>query len=580
MGGLRGGVLPAGFGALALAVAAAAVVFAPAEESPAIVAGETALAAPRQTARAEHVREDRPTASVPPEPRKVARSAATTSRRVSLPAHGRISRVGVGVRDAQANDSLVGRPSLSADGRFVAFASLATNLVPGDRNGFEDVFVRDRSTGRTVLVSATPAGLPGAGASGGPVLSADGRWLAFESWAPDLVAGAGIPHGGTGVYLRDLRTGTTTLLSAAVVGRADGDSTAPSIDATGTRVAFGSLAGNLVPGDRNGHSDVFVWTRGRGLDRVSRDSAGADLPGGAAYPALSADGGRVAFAVAGTRGGGCEDVYAKDLRSGELELVTVGGGCARFSDVAISANGRHVAFGTPWPMSRADRDWAPDVYTRDLVAGRTKLVSRALPGPTRIGDRGGSYAPSLSGDGRWIAFTSFAADLVAADPTYEQDAYLWDRRTGRTTRLAAGARGTTYAAVLSPDAAHVVFGSGAENLVRTDNNHSDDVFAIDRAGARYPVADGRAVADESAPQTEFWKGPTEAVSAGPVAFVLRSDEPGVRYECRVDRGPWRPCPATYRQRFGPGHHLVQARAIDAAGNVDESPAGWRFRVRR
>ncbi|MGQ0464310.1 MAG: TolB family protein [Sporichthyaceae bacterium] len=525
--------------------------------------------------RAEHAKTSAPgTARHGGKPADPARAA------VPLIPHGQISRVNLGSGARQGNDSLVGRPSVSANGRWVAFASLASNLVPGDRNDHADVFVRDRLTGTTTLVSATPAGRSGAGESTGPVLSADGRWVAFESWAPNLVAGPNrLTKGGSGVFLRNLHTARTTLLSVPSEGRANGDSAVPAIDATGTRVAFESRASNLVPGDGNGHSDVFVWTRAAGLERVSRDAAGADLPGGAAAPAISADGRRVAFVVAGTRGGDCEDVYARNLGGGALTLVSAGDGCGRFSDVAISGNGRHIAFSTSWPMTREDRDWAADVYVRDLAKRRTTLASVPATGVPALAERGASYGPSLDHEGRWIAFSSFATDLLPVDSTREQDAYVRDLRSGRTERLAVAPNGSSYGAVLTPDAAHVVFGAGAENLVATDNNHADDVFAVDRSGARYPRDGARLAPDHAAPDTLFVEGPSGLVRAGLLRFVLGSDEPGVRYQCRHDKGAWAKCLPEFSFRVGAGRHVVWARAIDPAGNVDRSPAAWVFVAR-
>lgn len=576
----RGAHLRIGIGGLCLAMSAAGLaVFLRERPSSAATAGVGAVAI-REASVGVANPATRPTRTPHKTPDAETTSARPT-RAAALTGYGRTVRAHLGPGGRQADDSFVGRPALSADGRRVAFASLAGNLVPRDGNTGADVFVRDRLTRRTVLVSATPEGRPGSAPSNAPALSADGRWVAFESWAPDLVPGA-LARGRLGVFLRDLRTGSTQLLSTAAAGRADGDSEAPAISADGSRVAFASLATNLVPGDSNHHSDVFVWTRGKGVERVSRDSAGGDLPGGSAAPALSADGSRVAFPAAGTRGGLCEDVQLKNLDTGALDLITVGDGCGRFSDVAISGDGQHVAYSTPWPMTRQDRDWTPDVYVRDVSQGRTTLVSGGMRGIPAASERGASYAPALDHDGRWVAFTSFASDLLSRDVTREQDAYLRDLRTDRLTRIASSARvpnGSTYGAVLSPDAAHLAFGAGAENLVGVDNNHSDDVFVIDRAGDRYPVDGQRRARDRSAPNTDFEHGPARIVPAGLLRFELWTDEAGVRFQCMLDGTGWRPCDKQFWRRVGPGHHVLQARAVDAAGNADRSPAGRVFTVR-
>jgi Tol biopolymer transport system component len=503
-----------------------------------------------------------------------------------LAPYGQLARLDLGPAGAQAGDSVVGRPSVSADGRYVAFASMADNLVGHDRNTDPDVFVRDRLTRRTLLVSATPSARPGNGSSQSPALSADGRWVAFESYATDLVSGGATQHR-LQVYLRDLRTGRTISLSGA--GRQD--SGTPAIDAHGEHVAFASAADDLTGGDHNHHGDVLVWdSADRALHRASVGPDGGDLPGGSGTPSLSADGSKVAFVGAGTRGGGCEDVFVKDRRTGMLTVASLGneslGGCGHVEDPALSADGDRVAFTTTWPLIGADHDFTPDVYLRDLTAGRTTMISAPQPNrdrPART-DRGSSYAPTLSADGRWVAFTSFADDLQSTDVTpYVQDAYLRDTGTGRLQRLAGAMggqapSGASYGVAMTPDVAHVVFGAAAENLVPDDNNHADDVFALDRSGTRFPTVATHAV-DHRAPDTTVALGPVNTVPAGLVRFVFTADEAPVRFVCRLDAGAWRRCADRLTLRVRPGRHLMRVAAVDAAANTDRSPAGRVFRAR-
>ena len=185
-------------------------------------------------------------------------------------------------------------PSISADGRYVAFLSHATNLVPGDTNGFSDIFVHDRSSGATVLASVAYTGGPANGASRRPAISADGRWIAFESTAKNLVPGSG-----GGIFVHDRLSGTTVLASLATSGAlANGESHWPSISSDGTRVLFGSYATNLVPGDTNATADVFLRDLALGTtERASVDSAGQEGDG-QSWPlrgSLSADGLRMGF---------------------------------------------------------------------------------------------------------------------------------------------------------------------------------------------------------------------------------------------------------------------------------------------
>lgn len=179
--------------------------------------------------------------------------AAGVTERISGPAGG-------GPADGTAS-----APRISADGRYVAFASLADNLVAGDANGASDVFLRDRSTGTTSLVSVTPDGLPARGPSAQPAISADGRMVAFASTAPDLVAGlpdarlaADVKHA-IEVYIRDVVAGDTVLVSATPSGEpGGGESLSPAVAGNGRFIAFSSTSPRLVPGDGNELADVFL----------------------------------------------------------------------------------------------------------------------------------------------------------------------------------------------------------------------------------------------------------------------------------------------------------------------------------
>ncbi len=199
-------------------------------------------------------------------PRRVSRALArglfmAAALSASPPAWGQgtTERVSLGPNGRQGNGPSF-FPALSADGRWVAFVSSARNLVPDDTNGEQDVFVHDRRTGATRRVSLGPNGRQGNNFSYGPVLSADGRFVAFDSEASNLVPGD--TNGAEDVFIRDRRTGATRRVSVSTGGgQGNGDSTGfPALSADGRFVAFGSEASNLVPGDTNGETDVFVRT--------------------------------------------------------------------------------------------------------------------------------------------------------------------------------------------------------------------------------------------------------------------------------------------------------------------------------
>jgi Tol biopolymer transport system component len=221
--------------------------------------------------------------------------------------------------DGASPQGACAEPSLSRDGRLLAFASSAADLVEGDANGTFDVFVRDRATGAVTRVSVGASGEEGNGASRTPRLSADGRLVAFQSEASNLVPGDG--NGTWDVFVRDLVAGTTVLVSARPDGAAGGGaSTRPSVADDGRLVAFQSAAPDLVPGDANGAADAFVRDLASGVTaRASVDALGAEVAGEATSPALAGDGSAVAFAsdaaalVPGDANG-ARDVFVRPLR--------------------------------------------------------------------------------------------------------------------------------------------------------------------------------------------------------------------------------------------------------------------------
>ena len=242
--------------------------------------------------------------------------ALLASSVASAGAPGVTTRASVASDGTQGNDDSWSS-ALSADGRYVAFQSAAGNLVAGDTNGTWDIFVRDRTTGATTRVSVASDGTQGNSASSAPVLSADGRTVAFYSSASNLVVG---DTGWADVFVRDLTTGVTRRVSVASDGsQANSDSVIPALSADGRYVAFVSLASNLVAGDTNGQSDVFVRDLAMGQTvRVSFASDGAQANGWSRSPTISADGRYVAFTSTASNlvpgdTNTVEDVFVRDL---------------------------------------------------------------------------------------------------------------------------------------------------------------------------------------------------------------------------------------------------------------------------
>ncbi len=318
------------------------------------------------------------------------------------------------------------RPSwtagVSASGRFVAFTSQATDLVPGDTNDRQDAFVIDRKNGRTQRVSVSSSG---AQAKAGP--------------------------------------------------NPDGGSAALGISANGRYVLFRSDASNLVPGDTNGKMDAFVCDRATGKTRRI-PPAGLGVYAGA----LSANG-RYAVLQAD------ENVYRYDLRRRHLLPLTAGAN-GWSEEPSVSAHGRYAAFTSiASNLVRGDTNKLPDVFVRDVLTGKTTRASVTSAGRQGTGKRysNGSNAPTISSDGRYVAFHSDMTNLVRGDTNRIFDIFVHDRVTGKTQRVSVSSTGRQANAEsgggesFSVDGRYVAFSSLATNLVAHDRNDITDVFIRD-----------------------------------------------------------------------------------------------------
>jgi len=405
-------------------------------------------------------------------------------------------RVSVDSAEVQG-DSHSSRPAVSADGRYVAFQSGASNLVPGDANEWQDIFVRDRAAGTTERVSIAAGGAEADEASYNPAISADGRYVAFYSDAANLVPGD--TNEDTDVFLYDRQTGIierVNLSSAGEQAEITGSqpflgSSQVSLSADGRFVAFTSLANNLVAGDTSKYPDVFVRDLQEGItERISVSATATEVNGYSDAPSLSADGRYVAFdSAAGNLvtgdGNGYWDVFVRDRTAGTTELVSLsssgGQGNEMSGNPCISADGRYIAFESyAWNLVTGDNNWTYDVFVRDLQADSTTRVSVSASGYQLYGD---SDLASISGDGRYVAFESYASDAVAGDTNKTWDIFIRDRTLGTTQRVSASSAGAeadkeSWQPVMSADGDYVVFGSDATNLVAGDTNGSDDVFAV------------------------------------------------------------------------------------------------------
>ena len=420
-------------------------------------------------------------------------------------ADGVTERASIDSAGAQANAESR-HPVVSADGRYVAFSSHASNLVTGDTNGWQDVFVHDRVSGQTERISVDSSGLQGNLPSERAEISPDGRYVAFESSATNLVAGD--TNDEVDVFVHDRVSGQTERVSVDSSGTQGNDLSHPAgFSADGRYVAFSSWASNLVAGDTNNSADAFVRDRLSGqTERVSIDS-GAQ-PGNTFATAISADGryvGMYSFAgdLVAEDTNGAADVFVRDRLSGQTERIsldssgTQGNGESVFP--SISADGRYVAYTSiASNLVAGDTNDAADAFVHDRLSGQTERISRDLSGTQ---GNGGSFAPALSADGRYVAYYSEASNLVASDTNDVLDVFVHDRVSGQTERVsvdssATQANGDSFNPVISADGRYVAYYSEASNLVAGDTNSAPDVFVRDRAATSTPAEDVEEIFDD------------------------------------------------------------------------------------
>ncbi len=388
-----------------------------------------------------------------------------------------------------------GPPSVSADGRFVAFGSPGRNLVAGDTNRADDVFVRDVRTGVTTRVSVGTGGVQANGPSGSPSISADGRFVAFSSGATNLVADD--TNRGQDVFVHDRETGVTTRVSVGAGGSQGNDeSFHPVISADGRFVAYDSYASNLVGNDTNGGYDVFEYDRQSGATiRVSLDSNGREGNGWSMRPSISADGRIVSFESEASNlalfpdTNHATDVFVRDTASGRTDRISVnadgaqGNSASRFA--TMSADGRYLAYQSyASNLVPGDTNARGDLFLFDRQAF---TVTRLNLLPTGEQDPGGGtdgVLPSISADGRYIAFESGADGLVPPDFNGRWDIYVRDRDTATTARVSVASDGTqansdSMMPSISADGRHVAFASFATNLGVDSSEWSSNVYLRD-----------------------------------------------------------------------------------------------------
>jgi len=419
------------------------------------------------------------------------------------------------------------RNSISADGRFVAFESWASNLVPGDTNQTADVFVHDRRTGATTRVSVDSNGTEGnldSYLGRTPSISSDGRYVVMSSDASNLVPGD--TNGVMDVFLHDRQTGSTTRISAGPAGaEATLRSWEPALSADGNRIVFASLDAGLATVTAAVAPTIYLHDRTSGRNSlVCLATNGAQADGYSLHPAISADGRCVAFRSQATNffpGDSPQvfsQIYVRDLAAGVTTRVSVDsrGVPARpardhttflhTDDPSLSADGRFVGFSSEaGNLVAGDNNSAFDVFLHDRSTGTTTRVSTHPSGGSANGPSSGMR---ISADARFLAFSSAASDLVPGDTSPGYEAFVHDRLTGTTTRVSVRSDGRQGAGTppniavaafvdsISEDGRFVTFGSEYSNLVPGDTNATTDIFVHDRASP-VPGTYGSAKVDSS-----------------------------------------------------------------------------------
>ncbi len=382
---------------------------------------------------------------------------------------------------------------ISGDGKYVAFETLATNLVPGDANNTWDIIVKDRETGQIERVSVASNGEQANNYSLEPSISTNGRFISYSSVATNLVSNDN--NGYSDAFLHDRQTDTTIRVSVSSSGEeGNGPSWNCDVSTDGNLVAFYSEATNLVATDTNGYGDIFVHNQESGqTELVSISSAGVQGNNDSYCYGMSADGRYIVLESLATNlvasdTNGFRDVFIHDRQTGLTELVSVsstdeqGNGNSQAGDV--STDGRYVAFSSyVTNLVPEDTNDQRDAFIRDRQTGQTERISISSSGEQGNAD---SYCYGLSDDGRYVVFISNASNLVSGDTNGFYDVFVRDRLAGQTTRISVSSSGTqaneySHKPAISANGRFIAFLSFASNLVDGDVNGFYDIFVRDQS---------------------------------------------------------------------------------------------------
>lgn len=383
--------------------------------------------------------------------------------------------------------------SLSADGRFAAFPSYASNLVANDKNAKSDIFLRDQRTGKTTRLSVAANGAEGNGDSLSTEISANGRYLVFNSSATNLVVGD--TNNVTDLFIYDRLSGKLERVLTSGGQQMNGGSYPTDISADGRFIGFASEANNLVPNDTNNSPDAFILDRSSGkIERVSIATDGTEAQSGTYYYSLLSDDGRyVAFFsdssnLVADDTNGVMDVFVRDRQKNTTTRISVdangqeGNGDSYFPK--FSSDGRFITFSSDAEnLVPGDTNKHTDVFLYDQIAQQISLISHSYDGKPANGSSSYSH---ISADGRFISYNSNAGNLVVGDKNGTiYDAFIYDRKTDKTSLVSLGNKGQTSNGLsmntsMTREGRSVAFFSEGTNLVDNDTNGIVDIFLRDR----------------------------------------------------------------------------------------------------
>ncbi len=403
------------------------------------------------------------------------------------PANGNTVRVSISSNGDEGN-SISYDTSISVNGRYIAFASNASNLVPGDSGSYQDIFVHDNQTGQTIRVSITSNGIEANGNSRQPMISSDGRYVVFVSEANNLDANY---PGMSGIFIHDIQTETTSLVSVSSDGiPGDSVSNYPSISANNQFIAFDSGSQNLVPNDTNGRQDIFVRDLLTGeTNIVSIASDGTYGNNESTFPLISADGRFIAFSSKSNNlvqndANNNTDVFVHDRQNGTTVLISVSTngtqGDENSTASSISSDGRYVVFSSKSGSLDSTCSFGiSQIYVRDRETAETICVS-----VSSNGEQGDFHSRDgkITTNGQYIVFHSNASNLSPNDLNqYGDDLFIHNLVPGETELVLLTHDGTqqnswisTFA--ISESANWISFDSDSDNIVPGDNNGLSDVF--------------------------------------------------------------------------------------------------------